>query len=250
LRYVPIALKERKYRMKGDNSIEIEMICFGKYLSHSDQLCKSYFTIHSSIQRLRLDLIRYYDSIHVDNEQKKSLSEDNAVPTSIISVSSKTTEILEFIDQCSKIESQLSRILSLSFPDIHACVREFDDPPCEYICYSTDKKIICNCGAIFCNKCKCSPYHDGYSCDEAFFHHRGNNTMDESSLDKISKDLKNYTVRICPNCKIIIEKNTGCNKMTCFRCKIKFCWLCMEKSIDYSHYNPLNNSKCANMLWK
>lgn len=34
----------------------------------------------------------------------------------------------------------------------------------------------------------------------------------------------------CPRCQSTIEKNGGCNHMTCRKCRHEFCWVCMGKS--------------------
>ena len=39
----------------------------------------------------------------------------------------------------------------------------------------------------------------------------------------------------CPSCKVQIEKNGGCNRMTC-RCGQMFCWICGTKVTGYGHY--------------
>ncbi|KAK2580463.1 hypothetical protein KPH14_006205 [Odynerus spinipes] len=55
----------------------------------------------------------------------------------------------------------------------------------------------------------------------------------------------------CPHCNAAIEKSDGCNKMTCWKCKTYFCWLCGRKlnpQAPYLHFrNP--ESQCFNMLY-
>ncbi|XP_045622435.2 E3 ubiquitin-protein ligase RNF14 isoform X1 [Procambarus clarkii] len=55
----------------------------------------------------------------------------------------------------------------------------------------------------------------------------------------------------CPRCNAKIEKIDGCNKMTCQRCSIYFCWLCMcllNRARPYEHYND-EKSPCFNRLF-
>lgn len=47
--------------------------------------------------------------------------------------------------------------------------------------------------------------------------------------------------RKCPNCLKDIEKNGGCNHMTCKLCSHQFCWLCFKNWTNHS------NEKCKNV---
>ena len=55
-----------------------------------------------------------------------------------------------------------------------------------------------------------------------------------------------YKVKRCPRCKYYIEKNEGCNHITCFNCKYQWCWLCMEE-YKYDHYDF--GSKCFGLQY-
>ncbi|TGO81077.1 hypothetical protein BPOR_1371g00010 [Botrytis porri] len=45
-----------------------------------------------------------------------------------------------------------------------------------------------------------------------------------------SQDLINKATKRCPSCQVRIEKNLGCDHMTCRYCEHEFCWVCF---IDY-----------------
>ena len=47
-------------------------------------------------------------------------------------------------------------------------------------------------------------------------------------------------VKRCPQCKYFIEKNEGCNHITCTYCKYEFCWLCMQE-YNSNHYKLSSN---------
>uniref|UniRef100_T1J405 RBR-type E3 ubiquitin transferase n=1 Tax=Strigamia maritima TaxID=126957 RepID=T1J405_STRMM len=94
-------------------------------------------------------------------------------------------------------------------------------------------RVTCSeCKSIFCFKCA-ADYHAPTDCE-----------MMRKWLLKCADDTEtmNYicaNTKDCPECKFCIEKNGGCNHMSCSRCKHEFCWVCLGnwKSHTGGNYN-------------
>ena len=101
-------------------------------------------------------------------------------------------------------------------------------PDCEsYLEKSRNTKYVkCKLGHEYCFECL-KPPHGKTSC--------------EDNIDKqFLKWKKHRRIKRCPKCKIFIEKNEGCNHMTCKSCKYEWCWLC-EGPYSYEHFS---SGKC------
>lgn len=77
------------------------------------------------------------------------------------------------------------------------------------------------------------------------------NAMLQRELEEVAGEeyLMKFSKQ-CPGCAYRIQKQSGCNKMTCSRCCIYFCWICLKslnKSDPYSHFED-PNSDCHHRL--
>ncbi len=86
----------------------------------------------------------------------------------------------------------------------------------------SNKKLTCIYNHEFCYRCK-NAWNENHDCKK------------DSELLKFSNENSNK-LKKCPSCKTWIEKNEGCNHMTCFVCKYEFCWLCMKECLP-DHFN-------------
>lgn len=83
--------------------------------------------------------------------------------------------------------------------------------------------MVCNeCGKRFCSQCLLEP-HEG-KCDD----------------EEINFFKNNLHYRQCQKCKVIIEKNQGCNHMTC-RCGYQFCYVCGDRWSPHHYFRHDEN---------
>jgi len=96
--------------------------------------------------------------------------------------------------------------------------------------------IICPiCNNNFCVECD-KPAHWPASCEDAEWF-----IKESAKLINQVYEAAYYVARVkkCPQCKMPMEKNEGCQHMTC-RCSHQFCWECLQ---DWA-------SHVANPEWK
>jgi hypothetical protein len=83
-------------------------------------------------------------------------------------------------------------------------------PACYVICSVDNDSFYCRrCENTYCARCR-KIDHTSY--------------CETESDDDIIAELDD--VKRCPVCKILIERETGCNSMRCTFCKVNFCWGC------------------------
>ena len=76
--------------------------------------------------------------------------------------------------------------------------------------------MVCeNCGAQSCYNHEVI-WHADQSCTE---YDKLKKKSDFATVKYISKETK-----ACPGCSIPIEKDGGCDHITCSKCKHEFCW--------------------------
>lgn len=76
--------------------------------------------------------------------------------------------------------------------------------------------VRCFCGLQYCVKCGDMAHSDRFC---------------QTSEEKVIEWIKEKGAKNCPNCGEAIEKNSGCNHLTCRKpggCGHEFCWICLQ----------------------
>jgi len=100
---------------------------------------------------------------------------------------------------------------------------------CELISVATssahvDEVVNCPCGHRYCFKCGEEP-HQPCSCSQL------STWNDKCSNESETTNWIMANTKKCPKCAVRIEKNQGCNHMTCKHCNHHFCWLCFGELV-------------------
>jgi ariadne-1 len=132
------------------------------------------------------------------------------------------TLVKELVDP--KIYKIYSKYIARSFVDDNPRIKWCPAPDCGKAVYCPETvtdSVQCSCGAKFCFKCN-RESHVPASCEQVAAWQKKEKDESETAtwLTANTKD--------CPKCNRSIEKNGGCNHMTCSLCKHEFCWVCMD----------------------
>ena len=95
------------------------------------------------------------------------------------------------------------------------------------------KEIKCECGEIFCFSCleeshipcDCMIVEEWKKFTEEYGQDNYVWIKKETNAEKIFY-IQNNFMKQCPKCRLLIEKNQGCNHMSC-PCGYQFCWNCL-----------------------
>jgi len=112
---------------------------------------------------------------------------------------------------------------------------------CEYAAMVTPtsaRTIQCSCGFVYCFNCR-TEAHWPASCIEIQWWnktHPGFRGVDPAEAENKSMEWILGHTQDCPKCRNPIEKNGGCNHLTCRACNHQYCWVCMGEWSP-KHYN-------------
>ncbi|KAI4227974.1 MAG: hypothetical protein L6R36_001984 [Xanthoria steineri] len=138
---------------------------------------------------------------------------------------SKSVDLLATTDLKDRYETLLTRTYVDDLNNLKWCPA----PNCEYAIECGVKRqelskivptVTCNCTHRFCFGCTLMD-HQPTPCSLVKM------WMKKCEDDSETANWISANTKECPKCGSTIEKNGGCNHMTCRKCKHEFCWICM-----------------------
>jgi len=103
----------------------------------------------------------------------------------------------------------------------------------------TETTAQCSCGFRICFKCN-QESHVPADCQQM------KTWKKKCEDDSETANWINVNTQDCPKCQSAIEKNGGCNHMTCKKCKHEFCWVCLGNWVGHNKCNTYTKEENAN----
>lgn len=130
-----------------------------------------------------------------------------------------------FASMASKdIAARYERFVEQSFININRSMSWCPAPGCgnSFLAKGALKTVKCPCGMQSCFKCS-NEAHQPIDCNGLGI------WLDKCSNESETVNWILANTKKCPKCMVRIEKNQGCNHMTCRNrgCQFQFCWVCM-----------------------
>ena len=120
-----------------------------------------------------------------------------------------------------KVSEKYRIYLTRNYIEMSKNMRWCPSPGCNMVAVASGvTTVLCTCGKPFCFKCG-EEAHDPINCSQLAQWTQKCVNESETANWIIANTKK------CPKCTARIEKNQGCNHMTCKICKNDFCWICL-----------------------
>ncbi|KAK4685464.1 ariadne-1, partial [Tremellales sp. Uapishka_1] len=129
------------------------------------------------------------------------------------------------------VSQRYHELLNTAFVADSPNLRWCPHPSCEYAveCSQAPPRMLnqivptvhCNCGRDFCFGCGYADDHRPVLCRIVKLWEK------KCADDSETANWLQANTKECQKCQSTIEKNGGCNHMTCKKCKWEFCWVCM-----------------------
>ena len=145
-------------------------------------------------------------------------------------------EIRRFLQP--QVFQALVEVAFRSYLDQHAQELKFcTTPDCQQIYRHNSNTRVLQCPSCFstiCSACD-EEAHEGMTCQERL------HKVSAAEQDRLFNVWANEHGKQCPECGRVIEKNEGCNHMTCL-CGAHFCWQCGKSFSAATIYNHMNTA--------
>ena len=89
----------------------------------------------------------------------------------------------------------------------------------------SEQHICPSCFTVGCPRCKVE-FHYGETCESYA------SRIEREGVVGLRSWMESKKAKQCPSCKCLVEKDDGCNNMTC-SCGVHFCWVCLH--VESSH---------------